>query len=58
MCSSDLNIVKDKTKECPWVRDRDKDRVRDQLEWRTRARPAVDLGDLEWVGGWSEHLHM
>ena len=52
------NIVKDKTKECPWVRDRDKDRVRDQLEWRTRARPAVDLGDLEWVGGWSEHLHM
>ena len=50
------SILKDKGKDCPWVRDRE--RVRDQLEWRPRARPVVDLGDLEWVGGWSEHLHM
>lgn len=50
------SIVKEKGKERPWVRDRDK--VRDHHEWRSRARPLVDLGDLEWVGGWSEHLHM
>jgi serine/threonine protein kinase len=51
-------ILKDKIKERPWVRERDRDRVRDPLEWRSRARPVVDLGDLEWVGGWTEHLHM
>ena len=50
------SIVKDKGRECPWVKDRD--RVRDLHDWRSKGKQLVDLGDLEWVGGWSEHLHM
>lgn len=39
------------------------DRARDHHhhdEWRSKSKPRAggDLGDLEWVGGWSDHLHM
>ena len=50
------SIIKDKSRECRWVKDRD--RVRDLHDWRSKGKQLVDLGDLEWVGGWSEHLHM
>lgn len=48
-------VIKDKGKECPWIRDRD--RVRDHHTRRSRDRQQVDLGDLEWVGGWRD-LHL
>jgi len=43
---------KDKVKECPWA----KYRVRDHHEPR-KDKSQVDLGDLEWVGGWHD-LHL
>jgi len=51
-------VIKDKGKECPWVRDR----VRDHYEQRGKGKNVVDHGDLEWVdrhsvGGWNDfHL--
>jgi len=47
------SVIKDKGKECPWIRDRDK--IRDHNARRIRDRQQVDLGlhDLEWVGGWN-----
>jgi serine/threonine protein kinase len=52
-------VIKDKGRACPWVV---KDRVRDDYEQRSKGKPLVDHGDLEWVdrhsvGGWSDfHL--
>jgi serine/threonine protein kinase len=43
--------IKDKGKECPWARER----VRDHHQQRKDKQ--VDLGDLEWVGGWHD-LHL
>jgi len=51
-------VIKDKSRDCPWV----KDRVRDHYETRGKGKPYVDYGDLEWVdrhsvGGWNDfHL--
>jgi len=50
------SMIKDRGKECPWIRE--KDRVRDHHEYIHKGKPQVDLGDLEWVGGWSDHLHL
>jgi len=47
-----VSTVKDKGKECPWA----KDRARDHQEQR-KDKQQVDLGDLEWVGGWHD-LHL
>jgi len=49
------NVNKDKGKDCPWIREKDY-RVRDHHR-RSLERPPVDLGDLEWVGGWN-NLHL
>jgi len=51
-------VIKDKGRDCPWV----KDRVRDHFEQRGKGKQFVDHGDLEWVdrhsvGGWNDfHL--
>jgi hypothetical protein len=46
-------VIKDKSKECPWIRDRNHG-GRDHHTRRSRERQQVDHhGDLEWVGGWN-----
>ena len=47
---SRANSVKDKSRECPWVRDRAWD------QRRSRERQ-TDMADLEWVGGFGNNLH-
>jgi len=40
---------KDRTKECPWGKGRDRDW---NFDWRKEKRNA--FGDIEWVGGWGQ----
>jgi len=40
-----------KTKECPWLKDRDHHVPSQGLHHR-QEKKTTDLGDLEWVGGW------
>jgi hypothetical protein len=40
---------KDRAKDCPWNKGRDRDW---NFNWRKEKR--VDSGDVEWVGGWQE----
>jgi serine/threonine protein kinase len=47
-------VIKDKGKDCPWV----KDRIRDHHEQRGKGKLPMGHGDLEWVdrhsvGGWN-----
>jgi len=51
--------IKDKSKGCPWVRDRN----RDETEHRGKSKPLIDHGDLEWVdrhslGGFWNDFHL
>lgn len=48
-----ITLAKDKGKECPWVKE--KDRARDRQ--RHKDFRHKDLGDLEWVGGFTD-LHL
>jgi len=45
-------VIKDKAKECPWVRNRD--HLPDHHARRSSERQ-IDLADLEWVGGFTNN---
>ncbi|RFU23691.1 hypothetical protein B7463_g12647, partial [Scytalidium lignicola] len=53
---------KDKGRECPWARERDRENHNQEYRGKenklnTRETKRIDLGDLEWVGGWHD-LHL
>jgi len=50
---SKSNTAKEKGRECPWAK---ATKARDHQERRNKDKH-VDLGDLEWVGGWQD-LHL